>query len=105
MKIEIDNQLHAAEAFNYIRSMNRVFLKPNGLLHFYEETECDNCGRKAECCNSIDIGATTMEASTAILKLVKANIPSLKKAKNEPVELWHNEESGLSVCEDCDNKI
>jgi len=74
-------------------------------MHFFKATTCDHCDCKAEHGDAVDIGATTLAASTAIQKLVKASNPDLRKAKEEPVELWHNEATGLSVCEDCDREL
>jgi len=105
MNITIHTPAQAVEAHKYIASMNRVFLMPNNMLHFYKATRCENCDCKAEEANPVNIGATTYEASTAIQKLVKANNVGMKKAKNEPEEIWHNEETGLCVCSDCDNAL
>lgn len=105
MIITIHTPSNAKEAYTYIADMDRVFIKPNGLMHFYKADTCDHCDCKAKQGDSVDIGATALAASTAIQKLVKANNPELRKAKSEPVELFHNEETLLSVCEDCDREL
>jgi len=101
MQITIHTAEQATEAHRYIQGMNRVFLKPNNMLHFFNATSCDHCNCKAEEANPVDIGATTIEASTAIQMLVKHSGQEMKKAKNEPVELFHDEETGDCICEDC----
>jgi len=105
MQITLTHPNQIPEALPYLKGFNRVYFKPQGLQHFFTATRCDHCNAKAEEGDAVAIGCINKETADAFSNAMLATGQKILRAKLEPLTLWHNEETGMCVCSDCDNKL